>query len=53
MEPVLRGPAVKVVVADRGEGIDLIHLPRLDRTVRRVDTHRSREQGGTGLGRRL
>ena len=46
----LRGDAVAVVVADKGEGIAAHHIARLTERFYRVDNHRSRAVGGTGLG---
>lgn len=49
-DPVLRGPAIEIMIADHGPGIDPIHLPRLTERFYRADNHRNRELGGTGLG---
>jgi len=46
----VRAPAARVQVADKGAGIDPVHIARLTERFYRADNHRSRELGGTGLG---
>lgn len=44
------GEAAKLVVEDKGPGVNPSHLQRLTERFYRVDKGRSRETGGTGLG---
>lgn len=44
------GTAVRIVVADDGEGIPAEHLPHLFDRFYRVDTARDRAHGGSGVG---